>query len=262
MSDETISISAIQSLAGRVVIVTGGGQGIGRYYAKGIAAAGGTAVVADINGMKAQSVVKEIEEQGQKALAVQVDVSDPGSVELMAGAVINSYGRIDGIVNNAAIFSTLKMRPFDEIPYEEWCKVIDVNVNGLMLCCKAVLPAMKDAGWGRIINISSSSITMGRPNYLHYTTSKAGVVGLTRSMAREVGSFGVTVNAVLPGATFTEVPRETVTPEQKKAIVAMQCIPRPQTPADLMGVVLFLLSEGSGFITGQSIAVDGGSTHL
>jgi len=255
-------VKQLQSLEGRVVIVTGGGQGIGRNYAKVIALAGGIPVVAELDDTNGQSVVKEIEAHQSRALAVQTDVSDPTSVERMVRTTYDHYGRIDGIVNNAAIFSTLKMRPFDKIPYEEWHKVIEVNVTGVMNCCKAVLPYMKAAGWGRIINISSSAVTMGRPNYVHYTTSKAGVIGLTRSIAREVGAFGITVNAILPGATYTEVERETVSPEQKKAIVAMQCIPRPQEPGDLLGPVLFLLSEGSAFITGQSVAVDGGCTHL
>ncbi len=258
---ETISISKLQSVEGRVVIVTGAGQGLGRYYAKGLAMAGSIPVVADIDEAKVKSVVREVEDLGKKAVGIQVDVSDPSAVERMAQVAEDALGRIDGIINNAAISSTLKMRPFDQIPYEEWCRVIDVNVTGVMLCCKAVLPFMKRSGWGRIINISSGTVTVGQANYMHYTTSKAAIIGLTRSMAREVGGAGITVNAILPGATFTEVSRETVSAEMKKALPAMQCIPRLELPEDLLGTVLFLLSEGAAFITGQSIAVDGGLTH-
>jgi 3-oxoacyl-[acyl-carrier protein] reductase len=179
----------------------------------------------------------------------------------MARRTHKEFGRLDGIVNNASIFSTLKMRPFQDIPLEEWEKVLKVNITGVMLSCRAALPFMRETGWGRIVNISSSAINLGRPNYLHYTTSKSALLGLTRSLARELGPSGITVNAVLPGATYTEVPRETVSGSQKEALVAMQCIPRPQRPEDLIGIILFLLSEGAGFITGQSITVDGGATH-
>ena len=144
---------------------------------------------------------------------------------------------------------------------EEWDQVMRVNVTGVMLSTRAVTPAMREARWGRIINMSSGSILLGRPHYLHYTTSKSALIGMTRSLARELGAHGITVNAVLPGPVFTEVPRETVTPVQKKAIVGMQCVPRPQEPRDLIGTLLFLASEGSGFLTGQSITVDGGATH-
>jgi NAD(P)-dependent dehydrogenase (short-subunit alcohol dehydrogenase family) len=129
------------------------------------------------------------------------------------------------------------------------------------LCCRAVLPAMRRAKWGRIVNMASGAVTLGRPNYLHYITSKAALVGMTRSMARELGRDGITVNAILPGATFTEIERKTVTPAQKERIVAMQCIPRPEVPEDLVGTILFLASDASAFLTGQALTVDGGATH-
>ena len=139
--------------------------------------------------------------------------------------------------------------------------VLRVNVTGPFLCARAVLPLMRRHGWGRIVNIASGAVTMGRPNYLHYIASKAALVGMSRSMARELGPDGITVNAILPGATFTEVERKTVTPEQKERIVAQQCIPRPQAPGDLVGTLLFLASDASAFVTGQSLTVDGGATH-
>ncbi len=180
----------------------------------------------------------------------------------MAAATLDAFGRIDVLINNAGIFSTLAMRPFEEIPLAEWEAVLRVNVTGAMLCARAVTPAMRRAQWGRIINMSSGSILLGRPNYLHYTTSKAALVGMTRSMARELGRDGITVNAILPGAVETEIPRQTVTPEQRARITSLQCVPRAQVPDDLVGVVLFLASEGSAFMTGQSLNLDGGATHL
>jgi 3-oxoacyl-[acyl-carrier protein] reductase len=149
------------------------------------------------------------------------------------------------LINNAGIFSTLEVRPFDQIPLEEW---------------KRVLPAMRRAIWGRIIHVASGAVRLGRPNYLHYIATKAALSGMSLSMARELGGDNITVNAILPGATFTEIERKTVTPQQKERIIAMQCIPRAEVPKDLVGAVLFLASEASAFVTGQSINLDGGAT--
>lgn len=243
-------------MKGRVAIITGAGQGLGRAFAHGFAAQGAVPVIAEINEDKGRAVAAET-----GGLYVRTDVSDPASVDAMARAVLDAYARIDVLVNNAAIFSTLEMRPFEEIPLDEWERVLRVNLTGPFLCARAVAPAMRKAGWGRIINIASAAVSLGRPNYLHYIASKAGLAGMTNSLARELGPHGITVNAILPGATFTEIPRKTVTPEQKKAIVGMQCIPRPEVPEDLVGVVLFLASPASGFVTGQALTVDGGATH-
>lgn len=248
-------------LRGHVAIITGAGQGIGRAFAKAFAAAGAVPVIADMNAARGEAVAHEIKEAGREAFALAVDVSDAASVERLVTQVIERKGRVDTLVNNAAIFSTLAMRPFEQIPLEEWEAVMHVNVTGTFLCARAVAASMRAAGRGRIINISSSTVSMGRPNYLHYVTSKAAVIGMTRSMARELGPDGVTVNAILPSATFTEVARATVTPEQRLAIAATQCIPRSQTPQDLIGAAMFLASDASAFVTGQSIAVDGGATH-
>jgi NAD(P)-dependent dehydrogenase (short-subunit alcohol dehydrogenase family) len=243
-------------MKGRVAIITGAGQGLGRAFAHGFAAQGAVPVIAEINEDKGRAVAAET-----GGLYVRTDVSDPASVDAMARAVLDAYGRIDVLVNNAAIFSTLEMRPFEEILLDEWERVLRVNLTGPFLCARAVASAMRKAGWGRIINIASAAVSLGRPNYLHYIASKAGLAGMTNSLARELGPHGITVNAILPGATFTEIPRKTVTPEQKKAIVGMQCIPRPEVPEDLVGVVLFLASPASGFVTGQALTVDGGATH-
>ena len=249
------------SLKDRVAIITGAGQGIGRAFAKAFAAAGAIAVIAERNEKTAAAVSAEIMKAGGQALAVTTDIADAASIDEMIEVVEDEYGRIDILVNNAAIFSTLQMRPFEQIPLDEWNEVLKINITGQMLCARAVLPAMRRAKWGRIINMSSGAVSLGRPGYLHYITSKAALIGMSRSMARELGPDGITVNAILPGAVFTEVERKTITPTQKERIIAQQCIARAETPDDLVGTVLFLASEASAFVTGQAINVDGGATH-
>ena len=249
------------SLNGRVSIITGAGQGIGRAFAKAFAAEGAIPIIAERNRERGEAVAAEITAAGGQARAVTTDVADPDSVAAMAKAVEAEFGRIDILINNAAIFSTLEMRPFDQIPLEEWEAVLRVNVTGAFLCARAVVAAMRRAGWGRIINMASGAVTLGRPNYLHYIASKAALDGMTRSLARELGPHGITVNAILPGATFTEIERKTVTPEQTERIIAMQCIPRPEGPDDLVGTALFLASDAASFLTGQALTVDGGATH-
>jgi 3-oxoacyl-[acyl-carrier protein] reductase len=249
------------SLAGKVAIVTGGGQGIGRVFAKAFALAGAKVVVAEKNKLSGEATEQEVASAGGQTMFFEVDVSDQASVESMVEKTGERFGGVDILVNNAAIFSTLEMRPFEKIPLPEWDKVMQVNVTGSLLCTRAVLPMMKRNKKGRIINIASGAVTLGRPNYLHYIASKGAVIAMTRSMARELGPSGITVNSILPGATFTEIERKTVTSAQKEKIVAMQCIPRPQAPEDLVGPLLFLASDASAFVTGQAITVDGGATH-
>lgn len=261
LAAEAISRGRDFNVAGRVVIVTGGGQGIGREYVKQYAAAGAIPVIAELNGDKARAVAEEVKSAGGKALAVITDVADPASVSELTNQVMREFGRIDVLVNNAGIFTTLKMRPFQEIPLEEWTTVLNVNITGCFLTARAVLPAMMAAKWGRIINITSGSVPLGVKYYLHYVTSKSALIGMSNSMARELGAYGITVNAVQPGGTFTEIPRETITEEGKARLIASQCIPREEVPMDLVGLVIFLSTEASGFITGQTIACDGGLTH-
>ena len=244
----------------RVVIITGGGQGIGRVFAKAFGLAGARVVIAERNEDSAAKVSAEIMAAGGQALAVTTDVSDEASIKEMVELATDEYGGIDVLINNAGIFSTLAMRPFDQIPLEEWEQVLRVNLTGPFLCARAVLPAMRKAKWGRIINIASGAVRLGRPNYLHYIATKSALMGMSLSMARELGPDNITVNAILPGATFTEVERKTVSPEQKVRIVAAQCIDRPEVPEDLVGAVMFLASTASAFVTGQSINLDGGVT--
>jgi len=249
-----------RDLTGRVVIVTGGAQGIGRSYVHAFAAAGAIPVIADLNAKAANRVQQEIAATQRQALAVATDIADAAAVQHMAASVLERFGRIDALINNAAIFSTLKMRPFDEIPLEEWDHVLRVNVTGAYLCVRAVAPAMRKAGWGRIINIATTSVAVGTPNYLHYVTSKSALFGMTNALARELGKSGITVNCIVPGPTLTEVPRESFTKVNQAQIAAIQCIPRGETPDDIVGLALFLASPAAGFITGQSIAVNGGLT--
>lgn len=251
-----------RTLQHRVVVITGAAQGLGRAYALRFAREGHKVVALDIKAEALAQVAQEIEAIGGECMHLEVDIGDEASAARAAIAVDERFGRCDVLVNNAAIFTTLKMRPFEQIPVDEWSRVLHVNITGTFLMTRSMVPLMRRNQWGRVINISSAAYVMGRSHYLHYTTSKAAVVGMTRSMARELGTDGITVNAVLPGATDTEIPRETVTPPQKQAQIAMRCIPREEGPRDLEGVVSFLASDDSAFITGQSLVVDGGLTFL
>lgn len=251
-----------QGPARRVVVITGAAQGLGRAYALRFAREGHQVVALDIQAEALARVAAEVQAAGGECLPLTVDIGDVASVDRAAAAIDQRYGRCDVLVNNAAIFSTIKMRPFEDIPVDEWVRVLHVNITGTFLMTRAMAPLMRRHRWGRVINVSSAAYVMGRPNYLHYTTSKAAVVGMTRSMARELGVDGITVNALLPGATDTEVPRETVTPEQKRQQIAMRCIHREEGPRDLEGVVSFLASDDSAFVTGQSLVVDGGYSFL
>jgi len=241
----------------RVVIVTGGAIGIGHAYSLGLAAAGARVVVADI--VDPGPTVKEIEARGEQALGVTCDVSREDETLDLAARTLHRFGRIDVLVNNAAIYGTITRRPFMEIPVEEWDRVMAVNLRGLFLCARAVFPAMKAQGKGKIINVASSTFFKGVPNYIHYTTSKGGVVGFTRSLARELGDFGIRVNAIAPGFTLSGQNEKNMPEEGKQANIRMRMLKRAQVPQDLVGTLVFLASDDSDFITGQTIAVDGGS---
>ena len=250
------------SVEERVVIITGAAQGIGRELARQFAAAGAFAVIADLDIEKADVVVKEIQDAGGVGLAVRVDVADELSVAAMVDTVIEKWGRVDVLINNASIFATIEKGPFDQIPVAQWEHVLKVNVTGSYLCVRAVAAHMRTAGFGRIINISSDAVTRGTVNYLHYVTSKSALIGMTNSLARELGGYGITVNCVRPGSVATEVER-TVNPtaEVRNRAASLQCIPRGMVPTDLVGIMFFLATPASAFVTGQTIACDGGYTH-
>jgi len=242
-------------LGGKVAIVTGGARHIGAAYCRRLAAEGAGVVIADI--LDGEGVVEEIAAAGGKAIALKVDVSREEDTERMAVEAVQAFGRIDILINNAAIFLSIQRHPFYEISAEEWDRVSAVNIKGPFLCAKAVFPQMKQQRSGKIINISSSTVFTGTPLFLHYVASKAALVGMTRSLAREVGEFGICVNAIAPGLVQHEgqnAPKE-FTEFQLKA----RSIKRLQTPEDLLGVLVYLASSDSDFVTGQTILVDGGS---
>ena len=250
------------SVKDRVVVITGAGQGIGREIARQFGAAGAIPVIADVNIENANRVRTEIKQRGGRATALHVDVGDTASVQALADAIVAEYGRIDVLINNAAIFASLEKRKFEQIPQAEWDMVMRVNINGPLLCARAVAPVMRRAGWGRIINIASDAVPKGVMNYMHYVTSKSAMIGMTNAMARELGEDGINVNCIRPGAVATEVDRA-VNPTQdlRKTQIAQQCIKRGMEPPDLVGLMMFLSAPASSFITGQTIACDGGYTH-
>jgi 3-oxoacyl-[acyl-carrier protein] reductase len=245
-------------LENRVSIVTGGGVGIGRAYSLGIAREGGKVVVADINQAAAESTAAAIEDEGFEALAVVVDVGDPSSIQSMADSAVDRFGRIDVLVNNAALFAAVPLSDWEDVEIEEWDRVMAVNLRGPFLCARAVAPEMKRLNYGKIINISSSSILRGNPRRIHYVVTKAGLLGLTRSLARALGPFNICVNTILPGSTASESSREAYGPDAYQKPPPDRPIRRIQTPEDLVGTVIFLSSSDSDLITGQSIVVDGG----
>jgi 3-oxoacyl-[acyl-carrier protein] reductase len=246
-------------LKDKVAIVTGGGVGIGKAYAHGLAKEGAKVVVADIQEAEATKVAAEIKQSGGEAKAVAVDVTSFDKAQAMAQAAVMAYGRIDILVNNAGLYSALKKKNFMEIDSDEWDRVMAVNVKGLFHCVKAVYPAMKQQGKGKIINISSGTALSGSPFFLHYVSSKAGVIGFTRALAREVGGDNICVNSIMPGLTISGANQEGVmTAEQLADRRKRRSIQRDQYPQDLVGTVIFLASDDSDFMTGQSISVDGG----
>src|SRR6267143_399875 len=222
-------------LSDRVVIVTGAGRGIGRAYALGLAAEGARVVAADV--LDCKPVGTEIEARGGQALAVACDVSREADTQRLATETLARFGRIDALVNNAALYGNLKRRPFMEIPVEEWDRVMAV-----------------------IVNISSSTFFKGVPDYIHYTTSKGGVVGFTRSLARELGPHGIRVNALAPGFTLSGENEKNISEERKRFNLESRMLKRAEVPEDLVGTLVYLVSDDSAFMSGQTLLVDGGGS--
>lgn len=241
-------------LKGKVAVVTGGGHGIGKACAEALARKGARVAVADLDLAAAQRVAKSIRTRGGKADAVRVDVKEESSVEALAAHAARACGRIDILLNNAAVHAGLTKKPWDKITGGEWDQVLGVNLKGCFLCARAAVPFMRKGS--KIINMSSGSVWRPPSGGLHYVASKAGVLGLTKALARELGGRGITVNAVTPGLTRTERPGAWEAAHE--AVAAGRCLKRVQLPADIIGTVLFLASAGSDFLTGQTINVDGG----
>lgn len=247
-------------LKDKVIIVTGGGQGIGRAFALRLAEEGARVVIAEIDAQKAWAVADEIVSQGGEALPLPTDVSDPDSAEEMARMTVDTYGQIDVLVNNAAIYYGLQMKSFDEISVEEWRQLMAVNVDGLFYCARAVIPHMRKRRSGRIINMTSGAYHLPVPGIAHYITSKGAVIGFTRALACELGGDGINVNAIAPGFTMSEASKVLAGPELADAIASRQCIRRSEQPEDLVGALVFLASDDSAFFTGQTMTVDGGTS--
>jgi NAD(P)-dependent dehydrogenase (short-subunit alcohol dehydrogenase family) len=249
-------------LDGKVAIVTGAAQGIGWSYARGLAEEGAKVIVADV--LDPAPAVQRIEAavQGATAIGQSCDVSDPAQAAALIKRATDEFGRLDVLVNNAAIFAKLKPSRTEDIDVEEWDRVMAVNLRGIFLCVKAAIPVMRAQGGGKIINIASDTPLKGVPMMLHYVTSKGGVIGLTRALARELGDDNIAVNCICPGLTMSE---GVAASQEERAgnlerVRNMRAIKRDQVPEDLVGACLFLASSDSDFVTGQSVTVNGGDT--
>jgi NAD(P)-dependent dehydrogenase (short-subunit alcohol dehydrogenase family) len=257
MDITTAGQQAVCQLAGSVAIVTGGARGIGKAIALRLAAEGASVVIADSEGTLAAETAAEIEVLGWPALAVPTDVCAAPSVNAMVAATLGRFGRIDVLVNNAAIVD-LPRGPSDAIPEEQWDRVMLVNVKGPWLCVCAVLPVMRNQRSGKIVNLSSDIILSGVPGMLHYVASKGALAAMTRSLARELGPNGIRVNSIAPGLTITDAAM-IHGQEAAERSIRTRAIPRAETPEDITGTVVFLASAASEFMTGQLLVVNGGS---
>jgi 3-oxoacyl-[acyl-carrier protein] reductase len=254
----------IDALQNKVVIVTGGAHGIGRAYCLAFARAGSKIIIADLDQVAAAQVAVEARAAGGAALAIAVDVSDEHATKKMAAKALECFGRIDVLINNAAVFSVVPMNrgPIETIDPGEWDRLMAVNLRGLFLCCRAVLPTMRTQKSGKIITIASGTAFAGAPGRIHYVTSKAATIGFTRTLAREVGGDNITVNCLAPGNTLSEEnPSEEVV-RFRESSVRLRALKRIQLPTDAVGAMLFLASPLSDFITGQTLNVDGGISFL
>jgi NAD(P)-dependent dehydrogenase (short-subunit alcohol dehydrogenase family) len=241
-------------LEGKVAIVTGGAQGIGHAIAHGLADEGARIVVADLQ--RAEEAADDFPD----GVGVEVDVSDEHAVERLAAEVVDRCDGIDILVNNAGLYASLEMRPFTEIPLEEWRKVMDVNVASMFLVSRAVVPRMRERGGGKIVNISSGTVFRGVPFVLHYVASKGAIVAMTRALAKELGKDGIHVNCVAPGFTMSKgvQEHEEVVQALRDVTIAARTIQRDQVPDDVAGAVVFLCTPAADFITGQTVVIDGG----
>jgi NAD(P)-dependent dehydrogenase (short-subunit alcohol dehydrogenase family) len=240
-------------LDGKVAVVTGAAKGIGKALADGLAADGARIVVADVRGAEDAAAAYP------KGIGLTADVADESDVQRMVDETVERCGRIDVLVNNAGLYASLEMRPFTEIPLEEWRKVMDVNVASMFLTCRAAVPAMRERG-GAIVNISSGTPFRGVPFLLHYVTGKGAIVAFTRALARELGPAGIRVNCVAPGFTMSDGVKEhpEVIEKLRDVSVAARTIQRDQVPEDVVGAVVYLAGPAASFVTGQTIVIDGG----
>lgn len=255
----TTAVDPTGRLARRVAIVTGAAQGIGAQFARALAAEGAAVVIGDL--LDAAPVARAITESGGKARAVRVDVTDAASVHNMIAEAIGQFGRLDILVNNAAIFASLTPKPFEQIESAEWDRIMAVNVRGAFECAKAAAPHMRKAKYGKIVNLASGTVFKGSPYLTHYVTSKGAIVALTRCLARELGDDGIRVNTLAPGLVMSEgvLANPGLHGDRARNNIATRSIKRETTPQDVCGTLIYLCSPESDFVTGQAIVVDGGS---
>jgi NAD(P)-dependent dehydrogenase (short-subunit alcohol dehydrogenase family) len=248
-------------LENRVVIVTGGASGIGRVFARRLLDEGARVLIADI--VDPGDTVGALKAHGD-VRGITMDVASAASAQAMAEAALQAFGRIDVLVNNAAVFAALKPQAFDAISEPEWDRVMAVNVKGVWNCVKAVVPAMKAQGGGRIVNVASAIAPKGSPYLLHYVVSKGAVITMTRALARELGEFGIAMNALAPGLTLSDgvLKNPDIAAFQAAPVMQSRSFKREETPEDLEGALVFLASAESAFMTGQTVVVDGGSIFL
>jgi len=244
-------------LEDRVAIVTGGASGLGKTFCLALAEQGAKLVIADIKDKEAQQTASEIQAKGGKAISIKADVTSEEATLGIAKEALAKFGRIDILVNNAAMVYGITRKPFTEIPLDEWDKLMAVNLKGAFLCARAVFPQMKKQGKGKIINLSSETAFTGSKYMVHYVTSKGGIISFTKSLAVEVGQYGIRVNAIGPGFTDSEASRSLID-DIGRYDVSLTPLGRLEVPEDLVGALIFLASDESDFITGQTIVVDGG----
>jgi NAD(P)-dependent dehydrogenase (short-subunit alcohol dehydrogenase family) len=241
----------------RSIIVTGAAQGIGATYAKALAAEGARVTVCDLQDPR--GVADEIRAAGGQAISMVTDVTSPAAVAAMVKGTIEAYGTVHGLVNNAALFGSLKLQPFMEIDSDEWDEVMAVNTRGVFECVKAVVPTMRAQKYGKIVNIASGTLFKGTPHLLHYVASKGAVVAMTRVMARELGADNILVNCIAPGLTVSPAVRASYSVKEIEANKATRALKREEEPEDIVGALIWFASAESDFITGQTLLVDGGS---
>jgi NAD(P)-dependent dehydrogenase (short-subunit alcohol dehydrogenase family) len=247
-------------LDGRAAVVTGAGQGIGSIFARRLIEEGASVVLSDL--APCTATLEAIGQCGGRAIDVTADVTDGASVTALMKVAAGAFGRLDILINNAAIASAIEFKPIHEISSEEWTRVMDVNVRGVFECIKAAVPYMREGGYGKIVNMGSGTFLRGMPLLPHYVASKGAVVGLTRSFARELGVYGIRVNCISPGLVMTEAMRGHAvmgSEDFMQSQIKGRAIGREQLPEDLAGAMVFLSSPQSDFITGQTLVVDGGS---
>jgi len=248
-------MTAQNLLTDHTIVITGAATGIGQAFALGAAAQGAHVIVADMNA--ADETMDLIKSAGGRVTYAKVDVGDDASVRAMAETAIKATGRIDGLINNAAYFREVKLTPFEDLDPAIWDRIFQINVKGVWLCCKAVMPAMRERKSGSIINISSVVAVAGQPGYLHYVATKGAVLSMTKGLAKECGKDGVRCNAIAPGFVITDATKNRPI-EWQQSFLKARAISREQRPDDLVGTALYLLSDLAAFVSGQTIVVDGG----